>query len=361
MTDAPPRTDDVVATHEQAAWSPREPLIVLEPLEAFLDAAGVGAGAPTAEPLGDGHSNVTYAIDRGDDRFVLRRPPRGPLAPSTHDVLREARLLTALERAGVRVPEIVATCDDDAVIGAPFYVMRRIDGHVLTTELPADFSRPADPGAIAWQLVDGLVELHAVDIDATGIGEFGRRDGYLERQIRRFRGLLEGNAARPLPELHELADWLDATRPAGGGLSIVHGDYRLGNMMYAAEPGTRLVAVLDWEMATLGDPLADVGYMTATWADPGDADDPMLDLSAVTRLSGFPGRLALAERYAQRSGRDLSNLRWYQTLALWKSAIFLESSYQRFLAGSTDDAFFGRLEAGVPMLARRAARLAWEG
>ena len=169
-----------------------------------------GAGAPTAEPLGDGHSNVTYAIDRGDDPSCCgaRRAVRWPRPRMTCSARRGC--FTALARAGVRVSEIVAICDDDAVIGAPFYVMRRIDGHVLTTELPAAFSRPTDPGAIARQLVDGLVELHAVDIDATGVGEFGRRDGYLERQVRRFRGLLEGNAARPLPELHELADWLDA-------------------------------------------------------------------------------------------------------------------------------------------------------
>lgn len=349
---------DVVATRDAAKGLDREPLLVLDALEAFLDEARLGSGPLRVEPLADGHSNVTYAVDRGAERFVLRRPPRGPLAPSTHDVVREARLLAALGGAKLRVPPVLALCDDVTVIGAPFYVMARIDGYVLTSQLPAAFSAPDAPARIADEFVDALVELHAVDVDAAGLAAFGRPDGYLQRQIRRFRGLLEDNATRPLPELHEIGDWLDLTRPQSAAASVVHGDYRIGNMLIAARPVPRLTAVLDWEMATLGDPLADVGYMTALWAEAGDPDDPTLDLSAVTRQPGFPGRQALADRYAQTTGRDISDLRWYQVLAIWKAAIFLEGNYRRFLAGTTDDDYFARLAEGVPQLARRATRLA---
>jgi aminoglycoside phosphotransferase (APT) family kinase protein len=345
-----PADADVVDTPEQAAALEREPLIVLEPLAAFLDAAGLGSGAVDARPIGEGHSNVTYLLERGSgERLVLRRPPRGPLAPSTHDVLREARLLRLL--SGVPSPEILASCDDDAVIGAPFYVMPFVDGHVLTTELPPAFT---DPAAIGDALIDALVALHAVPIEGA-LADFGRPAGYLKRQVRRFRGLLEANATRPLPDLEAVADWLDAWTPQSPDATVVHGDYRLGNAML--DPTPRVAAILDWELATLGDPLADVGYLTAMWAEADDPDDPMLDLSRVTRGPGFATRAQLATRYADRSGRDASDLRWYQVLAIWKSAIFLEGSYRRHQAGSTDDPYFARLAEGVPALAARALRL----
>ena len=362
---------DVVRTAAEAAAAAREPLLVLEPLEAFLDAAGLGSGPLAVAPIGDGHSNVTYAIARGGERFVLRRPPRGPLPPSAHDVVREARLLRALAPTGVHVPEVLAVCEQAQVIGAPFYVMPFVAGEVLGERLPPAL---ADAGAaarraVAEELVDALVALHAVDVDDAGLAAFGRADGFLERQLRRFRGLLEHNATRPLPELERVADWLAEQRPPSGAATVVHGDYRLGNVLFdvpgagarGADTLPRLAAVLDWELATIGDPLADVGYLTAMWADPDDARDPMLDLSAVTRQPGFPDRAALALRYAQRSGRDLAALPWYQVLALWRAAIFLEGSYRRYRAGTTGDRYFARLEQGVPLLARRALALAGAG
>jgi aminoglycoside phosphotransferase (APT) family kinase protein len=343
---------DVVATPDQAAALQREPLLVLEPLAAFLDARGIGSGELRAAPIGDGHSNVTYLLERdGDERFVLRRPPRGPLAPSTHDVLREARLLDLLAPTGVPVPPVLATGDDETVIGAPFYVMPFIPGHVLTTELPAGFDNPA---AIGDALVDALAALHAVPLEGPLAG-FGRPDGYLERQLRRFGGLLETNATRPLPDLEAVAEWLARHRPSTSASTVVHGDYRLGNAML--HPAPRVAAILDWEMSTLGDPLADVGYLTAMWAQADDPDDPMFALSRVTRGPGFASRERLAERYTQRTGRDTSDLRWYQVLAIWKAAIFLEGSYRRHQAGSTDDPYFARLTEGVPQLARRALAL----
>ncbi|HEX6229207.1 MAG TPA: phosphotransferase family protein [Solirubrobacterales bacterium] len=344
---------DVVRTITEAASLELEPLLVLEPLAAYLDAAGLGSGPIAASPIGDGHSNVTFLLVRGHRRLVLRRPPRGPLQPSTHDVLREARLLRALSPLGLPVPEVVASCEDESVIGAPFYVMPFVEGHVLSDALPAELSGDEVPERIAGELVDVLVQLHAVDYEAVGLIGLGRSEGYLERQIKRFAGLLEANATRPLPELERVRDWLAADLPASPPATIVHGDYRLGNVMFApSEP--RLVAVLDWEMATIGDPLADLGYMTATWAEPEDADDPVGDLSAVTRQPGFPRREALARRYAEATGHSLEALPWYQVLALWKAAIFLEGSYRRYQDGTTSDAYFAPLGEGVPRLARLA-------
>jgi aminoglycoside phosphotransferase (APT) family kinase protein len=347
---------DVVATPEQAARLERSPLIVIEPLEAFLDAAGLGSGRLVPTPIGAGHSNVTYALDRGRERFVLRRPPRGPLPASAHDVLREARLLRALAGRGARVPEVLAVCDRPDVIGAPFYVMTFIDGHVLEHDLPSAFAAIGDPQRIADELVDALVELHAVDVSTDELAAFGKPSGYLDRQLRRFHDLLERSATRPLPDLELAGEWLAATRPDTGGSTVVHGDYRLGNSIFGPQRPPRIVALLDWEMATVGDPLADVGYLTAMWADASDSADPMLDLCRVTRRPGFPSRQQLAARYASLTGRDVSSLRWYQALALWKAAIFLEGSYRRFLAGTTHDPYFAHLEDGVPRLARRAVR-----
>jgi len=351
-----PAPRDIVQTHAEAEQLEQEPLIVIETLAAFLDSENLGSGSITATPIGGGHSNVTYALDRGSERFVLRRPPRGPLPASTHDMLREAKLLKSLAAAGVRVPEVLATGENPDVIGAPFYVMPFIDGHVLDNQLPEQLGIPGSGERIAEELVDALVELHAVDITQPDLASFGRPDGYLARQLRRFKGLLEQGSTRPLPELEQVAEWLERNLPETNASTVVHGDYRLGNVILAKTATPRIVALLDWEMATLGDPLADVGYLTAMWAEPDDPADPMLDLSNVTRLPGFPRRETLALRYTERTGRDVSNLVWYQTLALWKAAIFLEGSYRRHLAGTTGDPYFARLESGVPILARRARK-----
>ncbi|HSS33975.1 MAG TPA: phosphotransferase family protein [Solirubrobacterales bacterium] len=348
---------DVVRTATEAAGMELEPLLILEPLAEFLDAAGLGSGPIDPSVIGDGHSNVTYLLRRGEQRLVLRRPPRGPLPPSAHDVLREARLLAALAPLGFRAPAVLAICEDEAVIGAPFYVMPFIEGHVLTEALPDALAAERGPRRIAEELVDCLVELHAIDFEAAGLADFGRADGYLERQLNRFGGLLELNATRPLPDLERVAEWLAANVPRSPPATLVHGDYRLGNVMYApAEP--RLLAVLDWEMATIGDPLADLGYMTAMWAQAEDPYNAVGDLSSVTRLPGFPDRDFLAQRYTNATGPPVDALPWYQVLAIWKAAIFLEGSYKRFQEGTTSDAYFARLGEGVLSLGALAAERA---
>jgi aminoglycoside phosphotransferase (APT) family kinase protein len=345
----------IVDTPEQAAALDRPPLLVRRPLEAYLDGCGLGNGPVEAEPVGEGHSNITYEIRRAGGRWILRRPPRPPLPPSAHDVLREARLLRALQRTAARVPKVLAVAEDPDVIGAPFYVMEVVEGAVATTAVPAPLDAEPERRRMADELIDALAAIHAVDWRAAGLEGFGRPTGYLERQLRRFTGLWEHNQTRELPTLDRVTAWLAEHRPESTEATIVHGDYRLGNVMFAPRAPARLVAVFDWELATIGDPLADVGYLVASWAQPGDPDFEVA-LHDVTRQPGFPTREALIARYEQITGRSMSDVAWYTTLALWKSAIFLEGSYKRRLAGTTDDAFFGKLEHGVPELAERA----WE-
>ncbi len=348
----------IVDTAEQAAGLELEPLLVRRPLEAFLDARGLGTGELTAETVGEGHSNVTYVIRRGDEEWVLRRPPRGPLPPSAHDVLREAFLLTSVQDAAVRTPRVLATCDDPAVIGAPFYVMEKVDGDVITTSVPPALDDEAEHRRAGEELIDALVEIHAVDWRACGLEGYGKPTGYLDRQLRRFGGLWEHNKTRDLPTLDRVTAWLAEHKPESPEATIVHGDYRLGNVMFAPGAPARLVSIFDWELATIGDPLADLGYLTATYAQPGDPESTILALGSVTRSPGWPSRDELIARYEERSGRSMSNVPWYTTLALWKSAVFLEGSYKRRLAGTTEDAFFDLLERGVPEIAERALEVA---
>jgi aminoglycoside phosphotransferase (APT) family kinase protein len=350
----------IVDTPEEAAALELPPLLVRRPLEAYLDDHGLGSGEVEAEPVGDGHSNVTYLIRRGDAELVLRRPPRPPLPPSAHDVLREARLLEAVAQADVRTPKVLLTCADESVIGAPFYVMERCVGDVIVTTIPEALDDEAGRRRISEELVDALVEIHAVDWEACGLGDYGKPTGYLDRQLRRFNGLWEHNKTRELPVLDDVGAWLAEHKPESGPATIVHGDYRLGNVMYAPGTPARLNAIFDWELATIGDPLADVGYLLATWAQAGDPENEnaISALGGLTRRPGFLTREELIARYEQRSGRSMGDVRWYMTLALWKTAVFLEGSYKRRLAGTTEDPFFDLLKQGVPDVADRAWRIA---
>ena len=350
---------EIVDTHEEAAGQELAPLLVREPLEAYLDAQGLGSGPVEAERIGEGHSNITYLMRRDGERFVLRRPPRPPLPPSAHDVLREARLLRALEPTPVRSPTVLASCDDESVIGVPFYVMEEELGTVITDTVPPTLDDPEGRQRIGESLVDALAEIHAVDWLACGLEGFGKPTGYLERQLRRFNGLWEHNKTRELPIVQEVAEWLAANLPQSGESTIVHGDYRLGNTMVADEPPGRVIAIFDWELATIGDPLADVGYLTVTWAERDDPKDFMFgSLSAATRREGFPTRAEIVARYEERSGRSMAALNWYQALALWKAAVFMEGNYKRFLSGSTDDSYLGLFDEGVPKLAEKAREVA---
>lgn len=358
-----PRTlaaDDIVATYADADGAERVPLIVTEPLTEFLDAARrdeLGAG-PIGEitPIGDGHSNETFLIERGGKRFVLRRPPRPPIPPSANDMLREATVLKALH-GHARVPAVLAVCEDEAVIGAPFYVMELVEGVAVVDKLPAAIDTPEYRKAAGEELIDALVELHAVDWRAAGLEGFGKPEGYLGRQLRRFSGLWDHNKTREIEAVEQVRDWLSANMPESPAATVVHGDYRLGNVLLDESAPPRINAVLDWEMSTIGDPLADLGYLCTLYVDRNDPSLGKFELTSVTRDEGWPLRDDLVARYEERSGRSMSDIRWYQTLALWKSVVFMEGNYKRASSGQSDDPYVASFGDGVVELAQRALEL----
>jgi aminoglycoside phosphotransferase (APT) family kinase protein len=341
--------------------SPLPPLVDEQALASYLAANLPGDGDLVVERHQAGHSNETFFISRGADEYVLRRPPLGAFLPSAHDVAREYKVLTALHDTPVRIPRTVLLCEDESVIGAPFYLMERKHGVVIRDALPDEVDEKMRAG-IGDELVDSLVELHAVDWAACGLESFGRPSGYLERQLRRWTGQMELTLpfTRPMPDLEELGRWLADHLPESPATTLVHGDYKVDNVMFSFSDGeARLISILDWEMSTLGDPLADLGWMTSFWRETGDAaDDLFAETGRVTELPGFKSRADLIERYASVTGRDVSRLDWYVVLAIWKLAILLEGSYARHLAGMTDDPFFARMEQGVPALAKRALEVA---
>jgi aminoglycoside phosphotransferase (APT) family kinase protein len=333
------------------------PLIDPEPLAAFLDEHGLGEGDLQAERIGEGHSNLTYLIRRDGERIVLRRPPRPPLPPSAHDVLREARVLRAVQPTAVRVPKVLAVCEDESVLGVPFYLMEEVHGTVITDTVPDALDDPGEKRRIGRELIESLAEVHEADWEELGLEGFGKPSGYLERQLKRFDGLWDHNKTREVERVRQVGDWLKENMPEQQPTTIVHGDYRLGNVMVAPDAPARVVAIFDWELSTLGDPLADVGYMTVTWVERDDPTGNMWSMPhAVTRQEGFPGRDDLVAMYEERSGRSVSDLRWYQALALWKASVFMEGNYKRFKAGNSDDQYLAAFDEGVPALADAA----WE-
>lgn len=331
---------------------------------------GVDADAVEITRITSGHSNLTFAVTAGGRELVLRRPPRGELAPTAHDVLREARVIAALGPTPVRVPAIVRTSapDGDGVLpdGKPFFVMERVPGHVLRAGLPGAWGGPGDGGeaarrrAVSIELVDALAELHLVDwaSPGVGLGDLGKADGYLARQLRRWTGQRDYARTRELGDLDAAGRWLADHLPESGPATLVHGDYKLDNVSFAPEAPPRINAIFDWEMATVGDPLADVGYLLTFWPEPGEPAEGLLGLSALSAEPGFASRAELLDRYAERTGRRIGDVRWYRVLAIWKLAILLEASYTRHLQGTADDPFFALLEAGVPQLAAAARELA---
>ena len=332
------------------------PLIDETNLAGYLENRLPGDGTIGIERHQAGHSNETFFLTRGDNAWVLRRPPRGAFLPSAHDVLREFRVLDALKSTTVRVPRTLLACEDESIIGAPFYVMEKVEGHVIRDTLPEIFTE-AERGRMGDELVDALVELHSVDPASCGLETFAKATGYLDRQLRRWTGQLELTIphSRPQPKLDEIGTWLRTNLPETQQTTVVQGDYKLDNVIFAPEAPARLAAILDWEMSTLGDPIADLGWMISFWREPADvSQDLFRDVSRVTELPGFRTRAELMDRYANATGRDVSRLSWYVVLAIWKLAILLEGSYARHLAGMTDDPFFAQLELGVPALADRA-------
>jgi aminoglycoside phosphotransferase (APT) family kinase protein len=306
-----------------------------------------------------GRSNLTYAVTDADGRrLILRRPPLHGVLESAHDMGREHRIITALAGAAVPVPICVGYEPDPAVTGAPFYVMEHVEGVVVRGAADAaDLLDPPRRRAAAEDVVDVLVALHDVDIDAVGLGDLARREGYIGRQLRRWHGQVEKARTRELPVLDEVHARLVADIPAQGPATIVHGDYRLDNLILDPTTG-QVQAVLDWELTTLGDPLADVGLLLVYWSEPGDLTIPLID--APTVVEGFPRRDELIERYATASGRDLSEVGYFMAFGYWKLACILEGVYGRYASGAygdNDGSFeaFGDVVIALAEKAREAA------
>ncbi len=322
-----------------------------------------GAAELDFELVGAGRSNLSYRVSAGGRRFALRRPPLGHVLPTAHDMAREFRVLSALTRTRVPVPRPLALCEDPAVTGAPFYVMEWCPGVVLDRELPPGYAARADERRrMGDALIETLALLHAVDYRAVGLEGFGQPQGYLERQLRRWGRQWQGNQTSPLPEIDELLRRLARALPAQGDACIVHGDYRLGNLALDPHDPGRVVAIFDWEMATLGDPLADLGYTLVYWQEAGDAaaGDAFADyVPRFTALPGFPSRAELALHYARASGRDVGAIDFYRVLALTKLAVISEGIYKRFTLGQTAGPGFERATTrAAAAIARRALRLA---
>ena len=326
-----------------------------------IDRAGVeawfGEHIPSAEPpltferISGGHSNLTYGVrDAAGTRWALRRPPLGKRLGSAHDMGREQRVVSALAETPVPVAPIAGFCEDESVNEAPFYVMEFVEGPILRGLAEADaFPDEDDRRAIGERVVDTLVDIHAVDPDAVGLGELGRKEDYVARQLHRWQGQWEKSKTRELPAIDAVHERLAARIPEQGPATIVHGDYRLDNMILT--PAGEVAAVVDWELCTLGDPLADVGLLMVYWPEAGE-DDISLGQPA-TMAPGFPKRDELKARYAERSGRDLSQLDFFVALGYWKLAIILEGVYARYAAGQ-----YGKVDPGIEAFARLVERLA---
>lgn len=314
-------------------------------------------GVLSARIIGHGRSNLTYRLEADGQAWVLRRPPLSHVLPTAHDMKREYRIISALEPTNVPVPHAIALCEDNTVNDAPFYIMSFVEGMVPTDPaLVAATFTEATRRRLGEELIDTLAVFHAIDPASVGLSDFGRPQGFIGRQVRRFTQQLERSTVRKVPEMEELSRRLTNTMPEESAHSLVHGDYRLDNCVIS-EDG-HIAAVLDWEMATLGDPLADVGLQFMYWPDRDAAATSAVMSGAVLALPGFPTRIEAIQRYAKKSGRDIASLDFYAALAFFKLAVILEGIHARFLEGGTVGGGFETMGDQAIGLARQGLAVA---
>ncbi len=329
-----------------------------DPVTAWISSTVAHAEPPFGfELIAGGRSNLTYRVtDRAGQSFALRRPPVSHVLPTAHDMKREYTVIGALGPTGVPVPRVFGLCTDVAVNGAPFYLMSFVEGHILRDERAASQISEASRARAGDSLIDTLAQLHSVDVDAIGLGDFARRDGYIARQLKRWHGqftqsTLDGQPGPAVVDrVHEL---LAAQIPEQQGTSIVHGDYRLDNTVL--DDDGHVLAILDWEICTLGDPLADLGLLSVYWAEPEDGDQALLGV-APTTLPGFARRSQLLARYAEASGRDVSQIAYYRAFGFWKLACILQGVHVRYAGGAAagDRSGVDQFAAHVGRLGERA-------
>ncbi|MEU8881236.1 phosphotransferase family protein [Streptomyces hydrogenans] len=317
---------------------------------------GLVAGPLEARLIEGGRSNLTYVVTDGTGRWVVRRPPLGHVLATAHDMKREHRVISALGPTSVPVPGTVLLCEDEEVLGAPFYVMELVEGTPYRSASQLAALGPERTHAAVLGLVDTLVELHAVEPEAVGLGDFGRPEGFLDRQLRRWGKQLAASRGRELPGIEELHAALGRALPDSPAPTVVHGDYRLDNALVGADD--RINAVLDWEMSTLGDPLTDLGLLVM-YSTP--LDLPGSPISTTATAAGHPSAAELVERYAARSGRDVSALSWYTAFAWFKLAVILEGIHYRYTLGQTVGAGFDRIGELVPVFIEHGLTTLQEG
>ena len=333
-------------------------------LARWLTAHGVPAAErlPSVHVIAGGRSNLTYRLDfpapSDPARLVLRRPPLGHVLPTAHDMTREYRLISALHGTSIPVAAPVAFCSDTEIIGAPFYVMEYVDGLVIRSVEDAAKISPDQAGQVSERLAEMIAAIHQLNVAAAGLGDFGRPDGYLRRQLSRWQRQWDLSVTREVPGYAELVARLEAGLPEGGEGTLVHGDFRVDNVLLGIEPEPRIAAVVDWEMATLGDPLADLGLTLVYWADPHDPGWADVQVGATaTAAPGFWTRAEFAASYAERTGRDLSGIGYYMAFGCFKLAVVLEGIHARFLQHKTVGEGFEREGQAVPVLIQRAHAL----
>jgi aminoglycoside phosphotransferase (APT) family kinase protein len=310
-----------------------------------------------------GHSNETLFLTWGDHDLVLRRPPPGAKADTAHDVLREYRVTDALQGTDVRVPTTVLACEDHDVIGSDFYIMERSKGDVLRDDEPDRFADPESRQRIGEELVDRLAEIHAVDYEAVGLDDFGRPDGYIDRQVDRWHKQFDWafevtTEEREVPEIEEIGAWLDDNVPEDHPHALVHGDYKLDNVMFGPEEPPEIVGIFDWELSTLGDPRFDLAWLLTYWRDAGDAEPAIPELvPTFTDREGYPTKGELVERYEAATGIEFEGGRFYRVLSVYKLTALCEMFFRRHLEGNADNPMYPKMRHRVPAMADWAMRI----
>ena len=303
-----------------------------------------------------GHSNLTYSVQFGDRQMVLRRPPFGSKVKSAHDMGREFHVLSKLHDAYAPAPKVLLYCDDAFILGAPFYLMEPISGIILRRDPPPALPfKPETAHRLCESFIDNLARLHSIDYAGIGLGDLGRPQGYLERQVRGWIDRYHGSKTHNLPEIERISEWMQRNLPSTNGAALIHNDYKFDNVILDPNDLTKIIGVLDWEMCTLGDPLSDLGTALAYWVEAEDSDDLQKLRWGPTNLPGSMTRRELVERYAHVSGRDVSNMGFYVVFARFKVAVIVQQIYYRYHVGLTKDPRF----AAMPEVVRTLLCSSW--
>jgi aminoglycoside phosphotransferase (APT) family kinase protein len=311
----------------------------------------------------EGHSNETLFVTWSDEELVLRRPPPGETADTAHDVLREYRVMDALQGTDVRVPRTVLSCENHDVLGCDFYLMERAEGDVIRETEPDRFAVPERRRQVGAELVDRLAEIHRVDTDAVGLGDFGHPSGYIERQVDRWHDQFEWafevtEQERSVPDIATVGNWLDDNIPDTHPETLVHGDYKLDNVMFGPADEPEIVGIFDWELSTRGDPRFDLAWLLTYWRDASDPEPPIPELmTRIPEREGYMTRGELADRYEAVAGIEFEHGRFYRALAVYKLAALCEMFFRRYLEGNSDDPMYPKMRDRVPALAAWAKRI----